>query len=341
MSTKKGPAVITIKEVAAEAGVAISTVSKVLNGVQTVRPDTRAAVEKAMERLNYIPNANARSLKGRRTDVAGLFLSSIQGDFFSALAQAVHLRCRAEGYQLNIYVSSENVSEEIAGMMLSSGVSGAIVFNEALTPGDARRIRDSGMPMVFIDREDADRALSSVVIDNYAGAALAMNYLIRQGHRRIGYMHGLQGYDDARRFQAYLDVMRVHRLPVNGQWVLQGCFEEAIAYGEARRLFVNGTPLPDALFCANDEMAWGVIRALRDSGVRVPETVSVIGFDDMPRAAHFIPALTTVRSPVTELGRRSACELFRLIADPDGAEGEVAKLEPTLITRDSCGLLLD
>ena len=331
---------ITIKDVATEAGVAISTVSKVLNGVLTVRPDTRAAVEKAMERLNYIPNANARSLKGRRADVAGLFLSSIQGEFFSVLAQAIHLQCRMAGYQLNIYVSNDNVSEEIAGMMLSSGVSGAIVFNEGLTPGDARRIRDSGLPMVFIDREDADQGLSSVVIDSYAGVTLAMNYLIHQGHRRIGYMHGLQSYDDARRYQAYLDVLRANQLPINEDWILQGCFEEAVAYGEARKLFVRGTPLPDAIFCANDEMAWGAIRALRDSGVRVPDQVSVMGFDDIQRASHYNPALTTVRSPITELGNRSALELLRLINAPERAEGTITKLEPTLVTRDSCSLCL-
>ncbi len=337
---EKRTAAITIKDVATEAGVAISTVSKVLNGVPTVRPDTRAAVEKAMARLNYIPNPNARSLKGRRADVAGLFLSSIQGEFFSSLAQAIHLQCRMAGYQLNIFVSNENTSEEIAGIMLSSGVSGAIVFNEALTPGDARRILGGGLPMVFIDREDKDVGMSSVVVDSYAGVTLAMHYLIRQGHRRIGYMHGLPGYDDARRYQAYLDVMRANQLPVDERCVLQGYFEEAVAYGEARKLFMRGAPLPEALFCANDEMAWGAIRALRDSGVRVPEEVSVVGFDDVPRASHFIPALTTVHSPVTELGNQCARELFRLIAQPD-AKGCVTKIEPTLVTRDSCGLRLD
>lgn len=331
---------ITIKDVAAEAGVAISTVSKVLNGVKTVRPDTRAAVEKAMERLNYIPNPNARSLKGRRTDVVGLFLSSIQGEFFTTLSQAIHLQCRMAGYQLNIYVSNDNAGDEIAGMMLSSGVTGAIVFNEGLTPGDARSIRQSGMPMVFIDREDADTGISSVVIDNHAGVTLAMNYLIHQGHRRIGYMHGLQGHDDARRYQAYLDAMSANRLPIDERWVLQGCYEEAVAYGEARKLFVRGTPLPDAIFCANDEMAWGTIRALRDSGLRVPEQISVVGFDDIPRAMHFVPALTTVHSPVTELGNQSAQELFRLIGGGEHARGAVTKIVPTLVARDSCALCL-
>lgn len=330
----------TIKDVAAEAGVAISTVSKVLNGVKTVRPETRAAVERAMERLNYIPNANARSLKGRRAGVAGLFLSSIQGEFFTTLAQAIHLQCRMEGYQLNIYVSHENTSDEVAGVMLSSGVTGAIVFSEALSPGDARRICDSGLPIVFIDREEAGPGMSSVVVDSYGGVTLAMHYLIRQGHRRIGYMHGLQGYDDARRHQAYLDVMRSNQLPVDERLIMQGCFEEAIAYGEARKLFLHGMQLPDAIFCANDEMAWGTIRALRDSGVRVPEQVSVMGFDDIQRAAHLTPALTTVRSPVTELGNQSARELFRLIADPRQTMGMITKLEPTLVTRDSCALCL-
>ncbi len=331
---------VTIKDVAAEAGVAISTVSNVLNGVTTVKPETRVAVEQAIERLNYIPNANARLLKGRRADVAGLFLSSIQGESLSKFAQSVHLQCRMAGYQLNIYVNDEKSSEAIMSSVLASGVAGAIIFKKNLNDQDARRIRDTGMPLVFIDREDADARMSSVVINGYSGVTLAMNYLVNQGHRHIGYMHGLDSYDNNMRYKAYTDVMKTNHLSVDERWLLHGCFEEAIAYGEVRKLLIHDTPLPDAIFCANDEMAWGTIRALRDSGVRVPEHISVVGFDDIQCAALYSPSLTTVHGPVAELGEQSALELFRLISAADDTAGEITKLEPTLIIRDSCGLRL-
>ena len=330
---------VTIKDVAREAGVAISTVSKVLNGADNLRPQTRHAVEEAMRRLNYIPNTNARSLKGRRKDAIGLFLSSIQGEFFTNIAQAIHLQCRMVGYMLEIFVSNGNSSDEVAARILSSGVTGAIVFNEDLQSSAIGGITASDTPLVFIDREYAGEKASSVVIDNYAGVTQAMNYLIHQGHHRIGYMHGLGGYDDTERYRAYCDVMAENRLPIREEWLLQGFFEEALAYGEIRKLSLLGTPLPEAFFCANDQMAWGCISALKEAGIGVPDQVSVVGFDDVLQAAYYVPALTTVHSPADELGRQSILELLRLIRGKDeGIKGTVTKLEATLVARESCGL---
>ncbi len=335
--------ITTIKDVAREAGVAISTVSKVLNGVETVRPDTRQAVQDAMKKLNYIPNINARALKGRRKDTIGLFLSSIQGEFFTNLAQAIHMQCSIAGFMLNIFVSNEkNTSDEICARILASGVAGAIVFNEKLSISAVGQIAACDTPLVLIDREYAGESISSVVIDSYAGVTLAMNYLIHQGHRRIGFMHGLPSYDDDQRYRAYCDVMRHNHLPIQEQWLLHGYFEELLAYGEMRRMFLRGTPLPDAFFCANDQMAWGCITALKEAGIGVPEQVSVVGFDDVGQAATYVPALTTVHSPVNELGKQSMLELLRLIrAEAEPAEGAINKLQPTLMARASCRLRLD
>lgn len=331
---------VTIKDVAREAGVAISTVSNVINQVDNVSEETKQRVLQAVEKLKYVPNFNARSLKSNKKNTVGLFLSSIQGDYYQKLVQAVHLQCKMAGFMLNIYVSNENTSEEIYGMILSSGVEGAIIMNESLHSEYIERIARSKMPMVFIDRKCSGELISSVTVDNYGGAEMGVEYLIKQGHRRIGYIHGMQSMDDAERFRAYQAVMKKYGLPVEEELILHGFFEEVIAYSEMHQLFARGVELPDAFFCANDEMAWGCIRALTDVGIRVPEQISVVGFDNITLAAYYQPALTTVGNPVIDLGTKSALELFRMMRKEGEPEGRCISLTPSLIVRNSCQVKL-
>lgn len=327
---------VTIKDVANESGVAISTVSNVLNNVEVVSEETRKKVLEAVEKLNYVPNMNARFLKSSKKNTIGLFLPSIQGDYYKMLMQAVHLQCRMRGYLLNIYVSNENTSEEIYGMIISSGVEGAIILNERLNDKYIERIAQKKLPIVFIDREYTGDRMSSVVIDNVQGAVLAMEYLIKQGHRRIGYIHGVENSDDTARFDAYTGIMEKYGLPLDDSIILRGYFEEVVAYSEMRILLLKGVQLPDAFFCANDEMAWGCIRALTEAGVKVPEQISIMGFDDNTLAPYYTPSITTIHSPVTELGNTSAAELIRLLQSPEPAQGTLQKLSPGLVIRDSC-----
>lgn len=329
---------VTIKDVAREANVAISTVSNVINQVNNVSEETKQRVLDTIEKLHYVPNFNARSLKANKKNTVGLFLSSIQGDFYRVLVQAIHLQCKLAGMMLNIYVSNENTSEEIYGMIVSSGVEGAIIMNESLSSDYINRIARTGMPMVFLEREYQAEYISSVIIDNYTGAELAMEYLFKQGHRKIGYIHGAESNDDRERFRAYRDVMKKYGLPIDENLILCGYFEEVIAFSEMRQLFMRGVKLPDAFFCANDEMAWGCIRALGTVGVSVPEQVGVIGFDNIMLAEYYSPALSTVASPINDLGTKSALELLRLMRKEGESEGISIKLTPSLIVRDSCSV---
>lgn len=331
---------VTIKDVARESGVAISTVSNVLNNVDIVSEETRQKVLEAVEKLKYVPNMNAKFLKSNKKNTIGLFLSSIQGDYYRLLMQAVHLQCKIKNYQLNIYISNENTSEEIYGMIISSGVEGAIVLNERLSDEYIERLYKSKMSIVFIDREITGKHISSVIIDNAEGTAMALQYLIKLGHRRIGYIHGIYNYDDETRFKAYINVLNKYNLPIDENIILRGYFEELLAYSEMRVMLLKGVEVPDAFFCANDEMAWGCIRALTEMGINVPDKVSVIGFDDHASSKYYTPPVTTVRSPVTELGNASVLELFRLMREEVPAGGMIIRLAPTLIIRDSCKLKL-
>lgn len=327
---------VTIKDVAREAGVAISTVSNVINNVDNVSPETKQKVQEAVDKLKYVPNFNARSLKSNKKNTIGLFLSSIQGDFYLKLVQAVHLQCKNAGYMLNIYVSNENTGEEIYGMLLSSGVEGAIVMNEALSDDFLDRIAKSRLPMVFIDRKQSEECISSVTVDNYAGAQMGMEYLIEQGHRRIGYIHGIESRDDRERFRAYLDTLEKYNLPKEKNLLLHGMFDENLAFEAVGQMLKKGVSLPDAIFCANDEMACGCIRALASVGIPVPEQVSVLGFDNFTLATHCQPALTTIDNPATELGTKCAKELFRLLGEEGEHVGRCICLKSPLIVRESC-----
>lgn len=327
---------VTIKDVAKEAGVAISTVSNVINNVGNVSEETKKKVLAVVENMNYVPNFNARSLKANKKNTIGLFLSSIQGDYYRVLMQAIHLQCKLAGFMLNIYVSNENTSEEIYGMIVSSGVEGSIIMNESLESEHIKRIERTGMPMVFLEREYCSEKISSVVINNYMGTESAIEYLISQGHRRIAYIHGVESMDDRERFRAYRDVMARHGLAVEEELLFCGYFEEILAYEEVRKFLRRGGQVPDAFFCANDEMAGGCMRALIEFGIPVPEQVSVAGFDNINLAPYFVPALTTVQSPVEEQGTKGALELFRLMRGEGEPEGKSFKLATSMVVRDSC-----
>ncbi len=326
---------VTIKDVAKEAGVAISTVSNVINNVGNVSEETNKKVLAVVENMNYVPNFNARSLKANKKNTVGLFLSSIQGDYYRVLTQAIHLQCKMAGFMLNIYVSNENTSEEIYGMIVSSGVEGAIIMNECLESDHIKRIARTGLPMVFLERECRGEKISSVTIDNYMGTELVMEYLIRQGHRSIGYIHGVECRDDCERFRAYAKTLERNGLPIDARFLLYADFEEIKAYEEVRKFLMRERDIPDAFFCANDEMAGGCMRALAESGIRVPEQVSVAGFDNINLAQYFVPALTTVQSPVEEQGTKGALELFRLMRGEGEPEGKSLKLATSIIIRDS------
>lgn len=328
---------VTIKDVAREANVAISTVSNVLNNVNNVSESTKQRVLEAVERLQYVPNSNARALKAVRKKVIGLFLPSVQGDFYRILIQSIHVKCKELGYILNITISNENTSEEIFGLIVSSGVSGAIIMNNYFENAYIERLKVLDIPVVFLDREVEGKNLSSVTIDNYASAVLAMEYLIQLGHKKIGYFHGVRTYRDEReRYQAYLDIMKKYSLECSDTLEYEGEFVEDTAFTEVSKAVAEGRKLPDAFFCANDEMAWGCIRGLQAAGLNVPEDVSVVGFDDNTLNSIFRPALTTVHTKHTQLGWECVTELVRLLEAEEELFGRKIRLESRMEIRETC-----
>ena len=305
----------TIKDVARLAGVSISTVSNTLNGSKRVSPEKQEAVMEAVRQLGYVPNINARLLKARRTGNIGLFLPYIDGPFFTSLIQEIYHACADFGYGMFTHVAREFGSQQTAATMLSCNIDAAIVLNDHLLDSEISMLRSRGLPLVFKDRRISQCGVGSILLDN-STTEQEVAYLAHTGHKRIAYLRGRNNHDGNERYEAFLRGMAAVQLPVDETLIMEGEFAYRVAYNCVYSLYQYPKPvMPDAILCANDEMAFGCIAALTDMGYSVPRDVSVLGFDDMG-AATCSPPLTTVSYSMRDFAHMAIEEAVRLIADP-------------------------
>ncbi|WP_395246029.1 LacI family DNA-binding transcriptional regulator [Agromyces sp. MMS24-K17] len=322
--------------VAAKAGVSRATVSRVVNGSPKVSPDVVAAVQQAIEALNYVPNRAARSLASKRTQAIALIVPEsaarvFDDPFFATIVQGVALALAETEYTLTMVIESEVDPDKTRRFLLGGNVDGALIVSHHT--GDHSFAQLRSLPLVFGGRPlDPDEATGYTVdVDNEFGASQATRHLIERGCRRIATIAGPQdmppGVDRLRGFtsvavDAGLDVDLVEF----------GDFTPA-GGAEAMRRLLERDPSIDGLFAANDQMAMGAISALAEAGRAVPDDVAVVGYDDDRYAATAVPALTTVRQPSTEMGAEMARKLVRLI---DGQDVESSTILPTeLVVRQS------
>lgn len=323
-----------IKDVARLAGVSISTVSNALSGRKNVSPEKQAAVMAAVQQLGYVPNINAQLLKSRRTGNIGLFLPFIDGLFYTSLMQEVYHACTEFGYGMFTHVAQDFDSQKTAATMLSCNIDAAIVLNDHLLDEDIATLTARGLPLVFKDRRIAQRGVSSIVLDNYNGTEQQVAYLAHTGHRRIAYLRGLNNHDGNERYDAFLQAMAAAQLPVDETLIMEGQFARKVTYNCVYHLLrTQRTPLPDAILCANDEMAFGCLSALNDMGYSVPRDVSVLGFDDLG-AETSVPPLTTVGYSMRDFARHAVEEAIRLATNPQ-SEGACTVLATELRLRNS------
>lgn len=327
---------ITIKDVAKRAGVSISTVSNALNGLSNVSYETREKILKAANDLNYYPNINAQLLKTRKTNNIGIFLPNINASFYTRLIQAMYTTCDRNGYALLVHVSHSYSSRQLTAAILSSNVDGAVILNENLNDCDLELLRTKEVPFVFLDKRLAVAKMSSVLIDNTKGIMQIIEYLTHTGHRTIAFIRGTDNYDGLERYHAFLQGMGMLHLHLYPELVCQGFFDKDAAYSAVRGCYSHLSHFPDAILCSNDEMALGCIRALKDLGIRVPDDVSVVGFDDGEAAGKCDPELTTVQISVKDLGRQAVEELIRLM-QPDTV-GRSIYQNVQLVVRKSCAI---
>lgn len=323
---------ITIKDVAREAGVSISTVSNALNGVDVLRPETKQHILEVAKRLNYVPNLNGRNLKSQYTNVIGLFVTSMRGEYYNILADAIYQRCKKYGYELNIFVSEK--SETMMANILGRRIDGAVILNQHIGERETALITETQTPVIFIDRELAGERIASVVFDSYHEGELVAEYLVQLGHRTFAYMDGPDdNYDNIQRLKGFQDWLRSKGIILKEDYIIGGKFDKETAYQSMKQFVDSGRPLPDAVFAANDVSAIGTIEALGDAGIGVPEQVSVVGCDDIEIAHLVTPSITTVRTSFEKQGTLAADHLIALIRGEE--KGSIDVLQGRIIPRES------
>lgn len=320
----------TIRDVARAAEVSVATVSRTLNGLESVAAKTRDRVLRAAGDLDYVPHSGARALSTRRTDTIGVLLPDLHGEFFSELIRGIDLAARAQGLHLLLSSSHGDPAEAVAALRsMRSRVDSIIVMlphaGEDLLVGAGM----GSVPMVFLGRGASNGEHCSLVIDNYAGAFAITEHLVSSGHRRVAFVAGpADNLDASERLRGYRAA--VHRCG-GAEWIIDGDFTELSGRNAANRILAG--PVPDAIFCANDMMAIGALDALKESGVAVPQDIALAGFDDIPIARYVSPPLTTAAVPIAEIGRQ-ALECCAAIIAGRPASGQ-RTFKPELVVRPS------
>ncbi len=345
----------TIKDVARVAGVSVATVSRVLNGSAPVLEPTRRRILQAARELRFIPNASARSLSTRRTAALGVVLPDLHGEFFSELLRGVDRM--AQQYERHLLVSSSHHdSRGIAAALraMHGRVDGLIVMAPDVPADALAEALPPGLPVVLLNCAAGFDAVGSALdlvevlaVDNCGGAAAMVRHLAAVGHERIAFIAGAAHNEDAReRRRGYCAAMQHAGLAIPASYQPRGDFTEEGGWRATQALLAESSR-PSAIFAANDMMALGALRALRETGLRVPDDVAVVGFDNIPTAQYVSPSLTTIAVDVDALGARAAELLLRTMGEHDRAADAVGSvrlghrevLPTTLVVRASCGAL--
>ena len=326
----------TIKDVAREAGVSVATVSRVLNDKGPVSEATRGRIRRVADRLRYSPHGAARSLITNRTAAIGVLLPDLYGEFFSELIRGIDLASRRRGYHLLVAGSHGDRAEVEAVLRATRGrVDGVIVMSPDLDAPTLRANLAETLPVVLLNCP-GDGGFDSITIDNHGGARAIVRYLIGLGHRRIALVNGPErNFDAAERRRGYLDALQELPGGPSADLEFAGDFSEEAGYRAGTEILAL-EHRPTAVFAANDGMAIGALSAFRDAGVRVPDDVSLAGFDDIPISRFTAPTLSSVRVPIADLGSLAIARLLHAI-DSDGRPERIQRtLATTPVFRQSC-----
>ncbi|HEY2205142.1 MAG TPA: LacI family DNA-binding transcriptional regulator [Pseudonocardia sp.] len=328
---------VTLNDVAVAAGVDRSVVSRVINDDPRlhVRPQTRQRVRDTIQRLGYRPNAAARSLRTARTYMFGLLVPDFTNPVFAEIIKGAEVTAGQLGYGL-MTASSDGVRRGLEQYLdlLGQGRVDGLLFAGEDAGHELAQLRSSLVPWVLVNRR-VPGSLRHVLLDDERAGRLAVEHLVELGHRRIGHLAGPTGADTARRRRdGYLTAMADAALPVADGWIQHADYTPADGARSLRTLLDHPEP-PTAVFVANIAPAVGALHAAYARGVPVPGSLSVVAVHDMPLASHLVPALTTVRMPLEELGRRAVELLAQRGPDDDIAEVVTDPVE--LVVRDSTG----
>jgi LacI family transcriptional regulator len=330
-----------MKDVAERASVSVTTVSHVLNKTRYVNRNLVRRVENAFRSLGYQPNALARGLRRRETRMLGMVVPDNRNLYFAELARSIEDACFERGYNLILCNSDEDPAKENAylSLLAEKRVDGIVFVASGNDRSGVQALLQHKIPVVALDRELKGMRCDSIVVDNRDGGRQATLHLIGGNHRRIGCISGPRNLTSAKeRLQGYQDALAEARLPVDPALIQVGNFHIEGGYTAVQALL----SLPNrvtAVFAANDLMAVGALRGITARGLRVPDDVAVVGFDDIALAMYTEPPLTTIKQPIREIGKL-ATELIMARVNGERREPQNHRLKTTLIVRGSCGIKL-
>ena len=341
---------VTLYDVARLAGVSTATVSRVVHGQDRVRDSTRTRVLEVIEQLGYVPDGAAQSLSRRRKNVIGLVcverqsprqqydIESMSLLFYDEILRGVEARIRQHEWSLLITYLREATDPDLPRLLSLSGQVDGLLIGEGVVPSGFLARLAKRLPVVVIAGDPGERAADVVTADNRSGSAALVSHLIEtHGRRRLYHIDGPPTAPDARERRLALHEL----LGAHPDCQIIGRYEGLFSVGSGEEageklLAARGESLPDAVVCANDQMAIGVLQAFAKAGVRVPEQVAVVGFDDIFPGSLYDPPLTTVHQPMRLLGERACTRLLDRIARP-GLRPKVELLPTELVLRSSCG----
>jgi len=301
----------TLLDVARLAGVSASTVSRILNGTARVAEEKRVAVETAIERLQFRPNFAAQSLRSGVTRTIGVLTQELDSPYFNRGALGFEDGLRASGYAPIVVPGHWNTPEELdrAQLLIARRVDAMVILGGNLQDEQVLDLARK-LPIAITGRDLSGPNVFSFHCDQDEGARRATRHLIELGHRKIAHITGpLQYADGVRRREGYMRAHSEAGLPVDPRLMVSGTYMEAGGVEAMRNLLDAGHPFT-AVFCANDQTLWGARQVLYERGLRVPEDVSLVGFDDLPPSAYMTPALTTIHQPIYEMGVAAAHALL-------------------------------
>jgi LacI family transcriptional regulator len=330
----------TIRDVADRAGVSTATVSRVLAGIGNPKPDTAAAVMRAVGQLGYRPSGVARSLRMKRTRTLGLIVTDIQNPFFPELVQAADSAARALNYSIILGSAAydEHRAMHYLDLMVDRRVDGLIIASSQLSEESWQWLLASPVPVVVVNAEPSGLPVPVITSDNVGGTRLAVDHLVAFGHRRIAYIRGYEGFTaDLPRFEGFRRACSDAGIPASDIVEIRGDGQFEGGERATAELLATGSTIT-AIVCHNDVTAIGAMRAIRAAGRRVPADISVVGCDDIAAASWVVPALTTVAQQKAEMGALAVERLAAALDDPEHAgEAETIRIPMVLRVRESTG----
>ena len=326
---------LSIKDIAKVALVSYSTVSRALTDSPRVKPETRERIKRLASEMGYSPSAVARSLVTQRTQTIGLVATTITDLFQAEVIQVIEETALDHGYSVILAHSGSGSERELDEFqaLRERRVDGIILISVRADSACASLLRDTDMPIVFINNVLNDQYARSVRVDNYGGAVQAVQHLLELGHQRVAYITGPSlEWDNIERRKGYEQALLSHGVPVDPALILQGDSRPRGGTQAMRELLALASG-PTAVFCYNDASALGALRAAHAAGQRDPQDLSIVGFDDIDLAAHFEPPLTTFAQPKRDMGQMAVQMILAMLAGEQISENCV--MPGHLIVRES------